>query len=128
MPVINTNAGVVQWISHSICTPVCRKRLFKVKLVTKNKQISRCNVTELFCAIAFIERLLPIISIQEYLRRLLQTVSPSKMLPITLCLDALFGHFAINQVQDASQKVTLHRPNSITKAIDGLLKYNGDRA
>ena len=33
-----------------------------------------------------------------------------------------------NQVQDASQKVTLHRANSITKAMNGLLKYNGDRA
>ena len=34
----------------------------------------------------------------------------------------------INQVQDVSQKVTLHRPNSITKAMDGLFKYNGNRA
>ena len=67
---------------------------------------------------------------KEHLRQLLQTVSPSKMLAIPLCLDALFGHFKqaqINQVQDASQKVTLHRPNSITKA-DGLFKYIGNRA
>ena len=34
----------------------------------------------------------------------------------------------INQVIDASQKVKLHRPNSITKAMDGLFKYNGNRA
>ena len=30
----------------------------------------------------------------------------------------------INKVQDVSQKSTLHRPNSITKAMDGLFKYN----
>ena len=36
---------------------------------------------------------LPMKSIQEHLRQLLQTVSPSKMLAIPLCLDALFGHF-----------------------------------
>ena len=29
----------------------------------------------------------------------------------------------INKVQDVSQKVTLLRPNSITKAMDGLFKY-----
>ena len=29
----------------------------------------------------------------------------------------------INQVQDVSQKVALHRPNSITKAMDGFFKY-----
>ena len=27
----------------------------------------------------------------------------------------------INQVQDVHQKLTLHRPNSITKAMDGLI-------
>ena len=32
-----------------------------------------------------------------------------------------------NQVQDASQKVTLHRPYSITKAMVGLFKYNENR-
>ena len=30
----------------------------------------------------------------------------------------------INQVQDVSQNVTLQRPNSIIKAMDGLFKYN----
>ena len=34
----------------------------------------------------------------------------------------------INPVQDASLKVTLHHPNSITEAMDGLFKYNEDRA
>ena len=68
-------------------------------------------------------------SIQEHLCQFLQTVSPSKMLEITLCLDVLFGHFkqsANNQVQDASQKVALHCANSISKAMDGLFKYNGN--
>ena len=32
------------------------------------------------------------------------------------------------QVQDVSQKVTLHHPNSITKAMVGLFKYNRNRA
>ena len=70
-------------------------------------------------------------SIQEHLRQLLQMVSTSKMLQDPLCLDALFEHFKqaqINQVQDVSQKVTLHRPNSIPKAMDGLFKYNRNRA
>ena len=35
----------------------------------------------------------PMKTIQEHLRQLLQNVSSSKMLPITLCLDALFGYF-----------------------------------
>ena len=34
----------------------------------------------------------------------------------------------INQVQDASQKVTLHFPNLIAKVMDGLFNYNGNRA
>ena len=34
----------------------------------------------------------------------------------------------IIKVQDVSQKVTLHRPNLITKAMDGLFKYNRNRA
>ena len=45
------------------------------------------------------------------------------MLAIPLCLDVIFGHFnkaQINQVQGASQKVTLQCPNSITKVMDGL--------
>ena len=67
----------------------------------------------------------------EYLPKLLQTVPTSKMLQVILCLDALFEHFKqsqINQVQDVSQKVTLYRPNLITKAMDGLFKYNRNRA
>ena len=43
-----------------------------------------------------------------------------------LSLDIL-SKAQINLVQDASQEVTLHLPNSITKAIDGLFKYNGNR-
>ena len=63
--------------------------------------------------------------IQEHLRQLLQTIPTSKMLQVHLCFDALFGHFKqaqINQVQDVSQKVTFHRPTSVTKAMDGLFK------
>ena len=55
------------------------------------------------------KKLLLMISIQEHLCQLLQTVSPSKMLPITLCLDALFGDFkqsAKKKSKIASQKVT----------------------
>ena len=33
----------------------------------------------------------------------------------------------INPVQDVSQKITLHRPNSITKGMDGLFKYDENR-
>ena len=33
----------------------------------------------------------------------------------------------INQVQDVSQKVIMHCPYSIAKAMDGLFKYNGNR-
>ena len=53
------------------------------------------------------------------------------MLQVPLCLDALFEHFKqeqINQVQDVSQNVALHRPNSIIKAMDGLFKYNRNHA
>ena len=47
------------------------------------------------------------------------------MLQFHLTLDALFEHFKqaqINQVQGVSQKVTLHHPSSITKAMNGLFK------
>ena len=70
-------------------------------------------------------------SIQEHLCQLLQTDSTSKMLQVALCLDVLFEHLSkaqINQVQDVSQKITLHRPTSITKGMYGLFKYNGNRA
>ena len=76
---------------------------------------------------SFIERLIPIKSIQEHLRQLLQTVPTSKKLQAPLCLNALFEHFkqSANKLSlGVSQKVTLHRPNSITKAMDGLFKYN----
>ena len=33
----------------------------------------------------------------------------------------------LNQVQDVSQKVTLHHPNSHSIAMNGLFKYNGLR-
>ena len=90
---------------------------------------SSCNVSHNSFTTSFIETILQIKSIQEHLHQLLQTVSPSKMLAISLCLDVLFRHFnqSTNQVQDANQKVTLHRPNSISKAVDGLFKYNGNR-
>ena len=53
------------------------------------------------------------------------------MLQAPLCLDALFDYYkqSANKLsQDVSQKCTLHRPNSITKAMDGLFKYNRNRA
>ena len=34
----------------------------------------------------------------------------------------------INQVNDVSQKVTLHHPNSLIKAMYFLFNYNGNRA
>ena len=68
------------------------------------------------------------ISIQKHLRQLLQTVS-SKMLPIILCLDALFEHFK----QSANKPIpvkNLHCTAQIQlqKAMNGLFKYNVDRA
>ena len=71
------------------------------------------------------------ISIQEHLRQLLQTVSPSKILEIPLRLDTIYGYLnkvQINQVQGASQKVTLQCPNSITEVMDGLFIYNENGA
>ena len=53
------------------------------------------------------------------------------MLQAPLCLDALFEYFkqsANKPSLDVSQKVTLYRPDPITKAMDGLFKYNGNRA
>ena len=44
----------------------------------------------------------------------------SKMLQLTLRIDALFEH--------VSQKVALHPSDSLTKAMDGLFKYIGNRA
>ena len=60
--------------------------------------------------------------IQEHLSQLLQAVTPSKMLAIFLCLDALFGHFkqsANRQSPRCQSKSTLHRAYSITKVMDG---------
>ena len=50
------------------------------------------------------------ISIQEHLRQLLQTVSPSKMLPITLSLDAPLGLFKLsaNKPSPRCQSKKLH--------------------
>ena len=63
---------------------------------------------------------------------LLQTVPTSKILQVPLCLDVLFEHFkqSANKPSpfDVSQKNTLHCPNSITKAMDGLFKHEGNRA
>ena len=56
-------------------------------------------------------------SIQEHLRQLLQTVPTFEMLRQSLCIDTLLKLFSkaqINQVEDVSQKLTLHRPNSLT--------------
>ena len=71
-------------------------------------------------------------SIQEHLSQLLQTDPTSMMLQVALCFDVLFLNILskaqINQIQDNSQKITLHRPNLITKAMDGLFKYYGNHA
>ena len=49
------------------------------------------------------------------------------MLQLTLRIDALFENF--NQSSNkVSQKTALRRPNSLTKAMDGLFKYIGNRA
>ena len=67
-------------------------------------------------------------SIQEHLRQLFQTVPTSKILKVPLCFDAFFEHFKQSKVQDVSQKIPLHRPISITKAVNGLFKFYGNRA
>ena len=71
-------------------------------------------------------KLLLVKSIQEHLCQLHQTVSPSKMLAIPLCLDALFGHFkqgANKQNPRCQTKSYIAPPKLITKAMDGLFKY-----
>ena len=72
------------------------------------------------------ENLLPMKRIQKHLRQLLQTVSTSKMLGIHLCLDALFGHF--KQSANKPSPTCQSKSNIATKAMDGLFKYNGNRA
>ena len=65
----------------------------------------------------FFENLIPMKSVQEHLRQLLQMVPTSKMLQLTLCIDALFNILSkvqINHVHDVSQKFTLLSPNSFT--------------
>ena len=69
--------------------------------------------------------------VEKNKRQSLQTVLTSKMLQLTLRTDALFEHFKQStnkQVKHVSQKVALHRPDSLTKAMDGLFKYIGNRA
>ena len=70
-------------------------------------------------------------SVQEYIRQLLQTVPTSKMLQVPLCLDALFEHFkqSANKTKSKMSVKKLHctaliQLLSITKAMDGLFKYN----
>ena len=77
---------------------------------------------------SFIEKLIQIKSIQEHLRQRLQTVPTSYMLQFPLHSLKILRKAQINQVQDVSQKVTMRRPYSITKAMDALFKYNGNRA
>ena len=48
-----------------------------------------------------------------------------------LCLDALFGHFKQSANKPSlrcQSKSYIAPPKSITKVMDGLFKYNGDRA
>ena len=63
-------------------------------------------------------------SIQEHLRQLLQTVPTPKVLWAPLCLDALFEQPSPRYQSNN----TLHRPYLFAKAMDGFLKYNGNRA
>ena len=52
------------------------------------------------------------------------------MLLLTLRIDALFEIFnqaQINLDKYVSQKTTLPHPNSLTKVMDGLFKYIGNR-
>ena len=53
------------------------------------------------------------------------------MLQLTLRIDALFEIFDQNsnkQHNYVSQKATLRRPNSLTKAMDGFFRYIGNHA
>ena len=52
------------------------------------------------------------------------------MLQLTLRIDADFDifHPSSNKLRYVSQKTTLRRPNSLTKAMDGFFKYIGNRA
>ena len=52
------------------------------------------------------------------------------MLQLTLRIDAPIEHFkqSANKVKHVSQKVALHRPDSLTKAMDGLFIYIGNSA
>ena len=51
------------------------------------------------------------------------------MLQLTLRIDALFDIFkqSANKLKYVSQNATLYRPNSLTKAMDGLFKCIGNR-
>ena len=69
--------------------------------------------------------------VEKNLRQFLQMVPLSKMLQLTLRIDALFEIFIKAQVNNdkyISQKTTLCRPNSLTKEMDGLFKYIDNRA
>ena len=53
----------------------------------------------------------------------------SKMLHLSLCIGALFEHFSkaqLNEIQNVSQKVTLHCPYLLPMAVNDydLFKYN----
>ena len=41
---------------------------------------------------------------------------------------SILSQAQINSVKHVSQKVALHRPDSLTKTLDGLFKYIGNRA
>ena len=69
--------------------------------------------------------------VEKNKRQFLQTVLTSKMLQLTLRIDAIFEHFkqSANKLSQTCQsKVALQRPDSLTKAMDGLFKYIGNRA
>ena len=90
---------------------------------------------ELFLMIAFYnifdKKTSSLKSIQQHFCQLLQTVSPPKMLTIALCLDVLFGHFkqrANTPSPRCRSKSYIAPPKFNTKAMDGLFKYDGNRA
>ena len=63
------------------------------KSINSSWNVFRTDFSRYLFTTSFIEKLRLMKNIQEHLCQLFQTVSPSKMLAIHLCLDVLFGHF-----------------------------------
>ena len=94
-------------IDHAHKHKVSQSTLTLQRVVLQSVRESSRSTTTRFCnilktkqkkklpavTVSFIKKLLPMQNIQEYLRQLLRTGSPSQVLGISLCLDALFGQF-----------------------------------